>query len=803
MKGRLFATDSPAAEWVTFRAEGFSEPVTGVIHRRAKPATNGMPLGGIDTGCIDLETSGLWGYSTIFNTHVPRRGPINLPFLGLSVGGTTWVLCDPKQTKPYLYLEDGESHPLQPAQCCQVEESAIQAVRSFNGAQPPYPVPRLELEGVRTPQEIHYWGHYPVADLEYVTDAPVEVGLRAWASFLPGNIEESLIPGAVFEVHLRNTTDSVQKGTVAFSIPGPLAGEAGEGGVIREEVHGVFNGIHIKAPKVGYALGVIGHEPLRMGGELGADGEAWAEIARALPDTLMIGRDRMGRTEEVKGSLGSSAAVDFELESGERKVVRFVLTWHGPQWKGGGYNWSQEGRTYTHMYVKHCPTAAHAAFKLGEEHESLLRRILAWQEVIYTDPELPPWLQEVLVNNFHLITEVGLWAQAGPPIGDWCRPEDGLWALDESPRGCPQFECGGNTYYGGMAEQYFFPQLVQSTLRAHLAYQYPDGCPTWIFGGVSGRTPPLDMVEPTRGYQTGVNGSFYVGLFIRHWMRTGDDEFLREAYPSLKRATTFTFNMNPERPYGLLALPDFDLQEGYESIPFKGICSHVGSLRLYHLKMMEKIAEHMGDPDSAAQFREWFRQTSRLMEEHLWTGSYYLQSKDPATGNVNDAVMGYQLDGEFMACHDGIPEGVFPPERTKTVLATLREAADDNWGTRVWSDPEGGPVKKETFDTGYWYPSGVHAPGALMLAMTYMYRGEKEHGLELARKVLENMVCRQGWTWDMPILYRGDTGEGMWGNDYAQMMMCWALPAAVVGQDLGSYARSPDGLVDRIMRVVR
>ena len=60
-----------------------------------------MPLGGVDTGCIDLETSGLWGYCTIFNSHVPRRGPINLPFLGMSVGGQTWAFCDPNQIKRY------------------------------------------------------------------------------------------------------------------------------------------------------------------------------------------------------------------------------------------------------------------------------------------------------------------------------------------------------------------------------------------------------------------------------------------------------------------------------------------------------------------------------------------------------------------------------------------------------------------------------------------------------------------------------------------------------------------------------
>jgi len=73
-------------DWVEFSAEGFSKPVAGIIHRVAHPAVCGMPLGGIDTGCIDLETNGTFGYCTIFNSQIPCRGPLNLPFLGFGLG---------------------------------------------------------------------------------------------------------------------------------------------------------------------------------------------------------------------------------------------------------------------------------------------------------------------------------------------------------------------------------------------------------------------------------------------------------------------------------------------------------------------------------------------------------------------------------------------------------------------------------------------------------------------------------------------------------------------------------------------
>ena len=55
----------------------------------------------------------------------------------------------------------------------------------------------------------------------------------------------------------------------------------------------------------------------------------------------------------------------------------------------------------------------------------------------------------------------------------------------------------------------------------------------------------------------------------------------------------FTFNLNPELPYGLISLPEFDMQESYGSMPFKGMSAHVASVRLYlsllrHLLRMMK-----------------------------------------------------------------------------------------------------------------------------------------------------------------------------------------------------------------------
>ncbi len=57
MDDKLFPTDQPEMEWREFPAQGFSEPVSGLIYRTGQPPCCGVPLGGISTGCLDIDAS--------------------------------------------------------------------------------------------------------------------------------------------------------------------------------------------------------------------------------------------------------------------------------------------------------------------------------------------------------------------------------------------------------------------------------------------------------------------------------------------------------------------------------------------------------------------------------------------------------------------------------------------------------------------------------------------------------------------------------------------------------------------------
>jgi uncharacterized protein (DUF608 family) len=800
----LFPTEVPQNEWVRFRAEGFSEPVCGAVYRLDHPEwlsqrterPNGMPIGGIDTGCIDLEKNGTFGFTTIFNSHVPRRGPLNLPYLGVSVGGRTCILADMDarhvssigwQTVYYL-----APHKEQHGQITDWSPEDYFLNRDWQ---------------VRGVDQIHYWGHYPVADLEYelpqiaadngasgqgkggdgTIPAPLSVSLRAWSPFIPGDVVTSQMPGAVFEVHLRNTSDAAQRGTLAFSFPGPSLEESeGATAFPRRVVQGKFSGISVSNGKgIGYAIGAV-DEVVRTGGELGINGEAWAHIGQTLPTV-------------IEGQPGASVAVDFSLNALEQKTIRFVLSWYSPMWKGGG-TLTSGGRTYVHMYTTHYQSALHVAGVLAEQHESLLKRVLAWQQVVYTAEEIPVWLRESLVNILHLMTENALWAVAKPPIGAWCRTEDGLLGMIGDPRDCPLMEGIDEAFYGNIPLVYFFPEMALSTLRGWKAYQNPDGSLPVAFS----RTPTIELaLDYCNQYQSTTVGVVYLDLVDRYWQCTGNDEVLREFYPSVKKSVIFTMNLNTG-PDHVISAPTGDMNhgDGFISVssPGEGLAfggewnqifgmnTHLGGLHLAQLRMAQRMAEKMGDQEFSARCLDWIRAGTDSMENKMWAGSYYLNYWEPETGKRSNLIYAYQMAGEWIARYHGLP-GVFRPDRVQTALETIQRinGSLSPFGAVMFADPGGTSTGDQSFSqnrSAAYGGEGMFVSETFILGATYMCMGQGSLGLNIVRKVWEDIVCKQGYTWQQPNLIRGDTGEPIFGWDFYQNMGIWMLPAALARQTL-------------------
>lgn len=121
-----------------------------------------------------------------------------------------------------------------------------------------------------------------------------------------------------------------------------------------------------------------------------------------------------------------------------------------------------------------------------------------------------------------------------------------------------------------------------------------------------------------------------------------------------------------------------------------------------------------------------------------------------------------------------------------------------------YSNPDGTHIRQAKAGTWDYGTYSYFPPEALMLAMNYMYEDQVPFGLELARKMWFNIVCEQGYTWDVPNIMRGDTdtGERVFGTDYYQDMIIWSMPAAIEKKDV-AWPMRPGGLVDRMLKAAK
>jgi len=230
------------------------------------------------------------------------------------------------------------------------------------------------------------------------------------------------------------------------------------------------------------------------------------------------------------------------------------------------------------------------------------------------------------------------------------------------------------------------------------------------------------------------------------------------------------------------------------------MATHIGGIHLANILMTEEMAKAVGDEEFIKECKEWFIAGKKSLEDKMWNGKCYLNYYEPETGKKSDYIFAYQLDGEWMANFHGL-YNVFDKERRKITLKTIKDAnvKVTKYGAVNYTNFNGSPAK-----VGGYGKYSMFAPELLMLAMTYMYNGEKEFGMKLAGRFWNNITNRQGLTWDQPNTFGGDkdTGERIFGADYYQNLMLWALPAAYLNQDISGPIKN-NGFIERIIKAGR
>ncbi|MFH1566953.1 MAG: GH116 family glycosyl hydrolase, partial [Gemmatimonadota bacterium] len=287
----------------------------------------------------------------------------------------------------------------------------------------------------------------------------------------------------------------------------------------------------------------------------------------------------------------------------------------------------------------------------------------------------------------------------------------------------------------------------------------------------------------------------------REWQLCGDDEWLRQVWPGVKRAVEFCWI-----PGGWDADRD-GVMEGCQhntmDVEYYGPNPQMGAWYLCALRAAEEMAGAVGDEEFALECRRLFGQGSRWMDEHLFNGEYYehevrppARPEDVAEGlrvgagaadvtrpdyQLAEGCLVDQLVGQVMAHVCGLGYLLRPTNVRKTHRSILKHnlrrslhghfnilrsyALGDEAALLMASYPKGRPANPFPYFTevmtGFEYAAAVGM----------LYEGQVSNGLQCLQYTRDRYDGRK----------RSPFDEAECGHHYARAMIAWAAHLALSG----------------------
>ena len=770
------------------------------LYRGAKTSQISFPLGGIGTGSIGLAGNGRLIDWEIFNR--PNKGSVN----GFSHFAIKVEQGD--QLVDARILHGDLPAPYQ-------GELLGNRFSSFGWG------PRREyLTGLPHFQSVDFRGEYPLAELTYVDYSfPGQVKLTAFNPLIPLNADDSGIPAAFFEFSVTNTTDAPLTYTVVGVLTNPLPAN---------------NLNTIETPPWGHALclnsdgvqaGDVKAGDLTLATDTGLADDVtvswqqywfrgswfdnlevyWNDLKQVGPFKNRVYTDGGTRgagprfSEKNEGLL----AVHVPVAPGQTRHVRFVISWSFPTCEN---YWKQkkEGQpprpTWQNYYATLWPDSKASAQYCLANWDRLYSETKLFHDALFASDLPPAALDAVSANISILKSPTALRLEDGTFYG---------WEGLHPTEGCCEGSCTHVWNYQ-QALPFLFPALERSMRTADYKYNLLEN------GSMPFRIQ-LPLGSDPWEFRACCDGQFGgVMKAYRDWKISGDDAWLRDIWPAVKKSLEFAWSpenidrWDPEKT-GVL----WGRQHHTLDMELFGPNSWLTGFYLGALKAGAEMAAHLGEADAAAEYQAIFERGKAWTDKHLFNGEYYLQRIDlkdrtivEAFEGKDDSLMGtsalqaywndehqeikYQI-GEGSSIDQILPQwhadlyglgDLYDPAQVKQASAAIYKynyiaemgkvynpcriyCLNDEGGLVICAWPEGSqkplipaPYSQETMN-GFEYSAAIHM---IMLGL-----------------VEEGMTCIEAVRQRYDGERRNPWNEFECGNNYARSMASYALLNAFAG----------------------
>ena len=546
----------------------------------------GMPVGGINCGNLYLGGDGrLWLWD-IFNKNqlgvVTKTLPISLE--GFNVKEINNVYGS-------LYLEPAtEVRPFQQGLAVTVNDGKSMASK------------RLHNDDW---EEITFEATYPVATIRYKDkNFPVEVELKSFSPFIPGDETNSGLPATIQSVSVKNTSGTAMEVQVTGWLENKTLPDSSE--VIRD-----FKRINKPIGDAAYK-GILldcttESETIRQSPDfgnlafaaIGATATAYAGLKNSTDKIKDFVSDASGNPMAV---IHLSAAIKASASF----TADFIISWYAPNLSFKEI--PDKGRYYSNQFKD----AGEVIKYIAGKFKYLKSKTMLWQKTWY-DSTLPWWFLERTFLNTSILATTTCHRMASGRYYAW----EGV--------GC----CAGNclhVWQYAHAPARIFPALEKDErTRIDLGIALRDD------GGISFRAEADN--RPAIDGQAGTILRFY-----REHQMSKDDTWLKTHWEKIKRTVQFLINQDKNKD----GMEDTPLENTLDAV-WKGEIAWIVGLSIAGVRAGQAMAEDMHDTAFAETCKEYVEKGKHNMENELFNGEYFIHRADPEVGKTEI--------GSYNTCH--------------------------------------------------------------------------------------------------------------------------------------------------------
>ncbi len=301
--------------------------------------------------------------------------------------------------------------------------------------------------------------------------------------------------------------------------------------------------------------------------------------------------------------------------AGERKSVRFVLTWNIPNYEKYWKPMQEDGTPFVwkNYYATVFEDSSDSAAYSLENWDMLWNKTNAFKKALFENSVDPVFNDAISANLSVLKSPTVLRLEDGSFWG-W----EGVLDRIGSCEGTCQ-----HVWNYAYALCFLFPDLERSIRDAEFKYgTFEDGRTvfrlTLPYGG-----EPWDF-RPCLDGQMGTVIKFY-----REWKLSGDDAWLKKNWETVKKILEYAWS--EKNPDGWDGNRDGVL-EGRQhhtlDMELYGPSSWLQGMYMAALKAAAEIAEYLGESDKSAEYTEIYNKGYTYTKNELFNGEYFIQKVD-------------------------------------------------------------------------------------------------------------------------------------------------------------------------------